>query len=352
MRLALSIGPATWLQSSGVDVAVERVQRAEALGFDSVWATEDPDGWDAFAALSLLAGKTSRIHLGSGLTNPYLRHPNLIAASIATLQRASGGRAFLGIGRGEPDWYRRAFGMEIGSPLKRVRETIDVLHQWWGADARASNDGEFVVRDWRRSFSPGTPPPIYIGATGRQMLAQAGAIGDGVRFNVLSSPELIRDGIGTARDAASAAGRVPDALRMFASPSLTITRDPETRRRAIDAAKTTMAYIHVLPGMDRQLLGLEPDFEVATILSRVRNVMRTEEVLARGGSFADLKAAGDLSAAKTIIPDDLVLAVAAIGTWNDVEPRLRLYADAGVTDVFASPETVADDTVRAAILAL
>jgi len=44
--------------------------------------------------------------------------------------------------------------------------------------------------------------------------------------------------------------------------------------------------------------------------------------------------------------------VAAIGTWNDVAPRLRFYAEAGVTDIFASPETVADDTIRAAILAL
>ena len=120
MRFALDIGPELWRAPDGVRASIELAQTAEEANYDTIWASEDPDGWDAFGALNVLARETRRINLGTGVTNPYLRHPNLIAASIATLDRSSNGRAFLGLGRGEPDWYRNAFGMELGSPLKRV----------------------------------------------------------------------------------------------------------------------------------------------------------------------------------------------------------------------------------------
>lgn len=351
MRLGVEIGPEQWTKSAdGVAKSIARVQRAEALGFETVWASEDPDGWDAFGALNTVGQHTSRIHLGTGVTNPYLRHPNLIAASLATLQRSSGGRAFLGFGRGEPDWYRTAFGMEIGSPLKRVQETISVLRQWWEPAQTATNDGEFVVRNWTRAFHPGSPPPIYLAATGPKMFALAGSIAEGMRINLLASTELIRTGVDQARRAAAETGRDPGALRVFANPSLAITDSDATFRRAINRAKGTMALIHVLPGMDRQLLGVDRQFDVERILADVRTVMKTDEVLARGGSFADLRAAGDLPAARELIPDDLVLEVAAIGTWDQAKGHLARLHDAGVTDFLVDPAVVEDDEIRRLIM--
>src|SRR5829696_2955236 len=123
MRLALEIGPELWRKPGGVQRSMERAQSAEQAGFDTIWASEDPDGWDAFSALSVLATATERIHLGTGVTNPYLRHPNLIAASVATLDHASGGRAFLGLGRGQTEWYQRALGIDNGKPLAVLQET-------------------------------------------------------------------------------------------------------------------------------------------------------------------------------------------------------------------------------------
>ncbi len=102
-------------------------RRADAGGIDSLWVTEDPDGWDAFALLGAMSQQTSRIRLGTGVTNPYLRHPDLMAASIATLDRLAPGRAFLGLGRGQPEWYEHGLGMEVGRPLERVEETIGLV---------------------------------------------------------------------------------------------------------------------------------------------------------------------------------------------------------------------------------
>lgn len=342
MRLALSIGPGSWLKPDGVEQSIARVRAAEAAGFASVWASEDPDGWDAFAALSAFAVNTERIQLGTGVTNPYLRHPNLISASIATLDRASSGRAFLGLGRGEPDWYRNAFAMEIGSPLARVEETIGLLRQWWGPEQMARSAGEITVRDWRRTFPPLGMPPIYIAATGPKMQTLAGSIADGVRFNTLASLTFLKRSVATVKAGAQAANRDPASLRVFATPNLTITRSNEDVEAVLERMKSTIALIHVLPGMSKQLEGLESEFDIEAILARVRRRMHTDEILARGGSFADLRREGDLIAARKEIPVELVDRIALVGPIEQVLPRLAQYAEIGITDVFADPDQISD----------
>ena len=342
MRLALSIGPGLWLKPNGVEQSIAKVRLAEQAGFDTVWASEDPDGWDAFSALSVLARSTERIHLGTGVTNPYLRHPNLISGSVSTLDRASNGRAFLGLGRGEPDWYRTAFAMEIGSPLARLEETVGLLRQWWGPDQTARGEGEITVRDWRREFSPLGNPPIYIAATGSKTQALAGRVADGIRFNTLASLPFLKRSVATFQDGAIAVNRDPSDLRIFAHPNLTITERDDQIEPVLERMKTTIALIHALPGMDKQLDGLESEFDVEAILARVRRHMRTDEILARGGSFADLRREGDLDAARKAIPAELVDRVALVGPVERVIPRLAEYAEIGITDVFADPDQLAD----------
>jgi alkanesulfonate monooxygenase SsuD/methylene tetrahydromethanopterin reductase-like flavin-dependent oxidoreductase (luciferase family) len=352
MRLALDIGPELWRKPGGVQRSIERAQLAEELGFDTVWASEDPDGWDAFSALSVLARSTERIHLGTGVTNSYYRHPNLISASVATLDHASDGRAFLGLGRGEPDWYRTAFGMEIGSPLRRVRETVDLLRQWWSPEQRATGEGEITVRGWKREFSPVGNPSIYIAATGPKMQALAGEIADGIRFNLLGSLPFLKRGIETFLEAARSVNHDPANLRIFASLGLSITENDDQIEPILERKKTTIALIHALPGMERQLDGLETEFDVEAIISRVRRHMRTDEILARGGSFADLRREGDLEAARKAIPLELVDRVAVVGPPARVLPRLADYAALGITDIFADPAQVRHPEVRTELLSL
>jgi 5,10-methylenetetrahydromethanopterin reductase len=350
MRLALELGPGIWLKR-GVEASIGLVQAAEAAGFDSVWASEDPDGWDAFSALSAIARNTESIALGTGVTNPYLRHPNLIAASVATLDHASNGRAFLGIGRGEPDWYRTAFGMDIGSPLKRVEETVDLLRQWWGPNQIASGSGEITVRAWRREFAPLSTPPIYIAATGPKMQSLAGRIGDGMRLNTLASTEFIRNAVRTARDSRA---EVNDGrpFRIFANPNLTITNIERESEEVLERLKATVALIHVLPGMHQQLNGLEQQYPIDRILADVRKAMKTEEVLARGGSFADLRRVGDQKAARALIPTGLMRELAIVGQLDEVRTRVRALADLGVTDIFVNLEAATDPDQIAGLSAL
>ena len=336
MHWNLELTPHVWTRAAsptgGIQHSLELARQAEGLGFDSVWLSEDPDGWDAFAALILLARETHRIRLGTGVTNPYLRHPNLIAASVATLDWVSGGRAFLGLGRGQAEWYGGAFGMNAGRPLARLRATVDLLRQWWRPPHVATGEGEVVSRGWRRSFGPLSEPPIYLAATGPATLALAGEVADGVRINELASVEYLAEAIGIVKRAARDAGRDAEALRIFYHPSIVVVRTEAERVAALERKKATVALIHALPGMDRQLE--TPGLDVATIMAGVRRAMRTEEVLAEGGGFPELRERGDLTAAKRAIPAELMARVALVGTLDEVRRRVDELAAVGVTDLF------------------
>ncbi|MEX2425411.1 MAG: LLM class flavin-dependent oxidoreductase, partial [Thermomicrobiaceae bacterium] len=145
---------------------IQMIEAADQAGLDSAWISEDPDGWDAFAVLGAAVRSTSQIRLGTGVTNPYLRHPNLMAMSTSTLDRMSGGRAFLGLGRGQPEWYRQALGGSGStSPLAQLETAIHLLRQWWRPPHRASAESDPEVRDWARSIWPAQQHvPIYLAA--------------------------------------------------------------------------------------------------------------------------------------------------------------------------------------------
>ena len=83
-------------------VAVRMAQRAEADGFDGWFVVDSQNlAGDCYVALAQAAAATERIRLGTGVTNPYTRHPAVTASAIASVHAESGGRAVLGIGRGD-----------------------------------------------------------------------------------------------------------------------------------------------------------------------------------------------------------------------------------------------------------
>ena len=169
--------------------------------------------------------------------------------------------------------------MELGSPLEHVRETVNLLRQWWEPNQTASSDGEITVRHWRREFSPLGAPPIYLAATGRKMQALAGQIADGLRLNTLGSVPFLKRSVETFLEAATSVNHDPADLRIFANPGLTITANDDQIEPALERKKTSIALLHALPGMDQQLEGLEAEFDIEAILARVRKHMRTEEIL-------------------------------------------------------------------------
>ncbi|MGI9254701.1 MAG: LLM class flavin-dependent oxidoreductase, partial [Thermomicrobiales bacterium] len=322
---------------------------ADAAGIDAIWVNEDPEGWDAFAVLGAIAARTSRALLGPSVTNPYLRHPNLIAASLATLDRLSGGRAVLGLGRGQPEWYEQGLGMERGDPLARLEETAALLRAWQRPEHRASSPGggQFGVRGWERQVMPLQPsPPLLLAAVGPRALELAGRVAVGVIFNELTSDAALAEMIPAAREAACDAGRDPSRLWFVLKTEAAITEDPAPVLRR---QKTLFALVNALPGMER--LVRVPGFDVDGTIAHVRGILGTERHLADGRAFPDLRR-GDLAAAREAIPNDLVAALAMAGDRGFVRGRLAAVAALGVTHVgLAAPEDAGSATAWAASVA-
>jgi 5,10-methylenetetrahydromethanopterin reductase len=351
LQFALDVAPGTWAAAqargdakstrAAIARTIEIARIADEAGIESIWALEDPDGWDAFAVLTAMARVTERIRLGTGVTNPYYRHPSLIAASVSTLDLLSDGRAFLGLGRGQSEWYQHALGIRVGKPVRAIEETFDLLDQWWSPEMRASSTetaSEYQVNAWERVIRPlQSHLPIYLAAVGPLALKVAGRHTDGVLFNDLASLSFMRQAIAEVRAAARAAGRRPERLSFYARAGIVITDDPEP---LYERRKSTVAAIHALPGMER-LLETE-GIDTERVIADVRQAMRTQETLDQGGGFRDLRRGGDLEAAKRAIPSELMRDLVVAGSIADVRARLAQFAEIGITHVFLAAQ---DDSV-------
>ena len=127
MKLGLSIG----YSGAHLEVPVALVQRAEELGYDSVWSAE-AYGSDAITPLAFLAAKTSRIKLGTGIMQLAARTPANAAMSSASIDAmAGGGRFIAGLGVSGPQivegWYGQPWGkpyylslIHISEPTRRT----------------------------------------------------------------------------------------------------------------------------------------------------------------------------------------------------------------------------------------
>ncbi|MEE9608090.1 MAG: LLM class F420-dependent oxidoreductase [Myxococcota bacterium] len=183
-----------------LDVTLE----AERLGFESVWMPEhlifpvemggsphpgqdhppvppSTPVFDAFAWLAFLAGKTSRIRLGTSVYLLGLRHPFVAARAVQTLDIVSGGRSEIGIGAG---WLRSewsAAGLDPRTRGRRLDEALAVCKRLWSEEV-VEHHGEFfdfapVVFEPKPVQKPW--PPIHVGGESEAALRRAAWQADG-----------------------------------------------------------------------------------------------------------------------------------------------------------------------------
>ena len=119
-----------------IDVAAVRqvAQRAEALGFDDLWVTENTLDhvfcFDPVAVLSYAAAVTTRIRLGASVVVLPIHHPALVAHQWACLDYLSDGRAILGVGLGREHHYAQ-FQIPREARVRRFREDVELIRALW-----------------------------------------------------------------------------------------------------------------------------------------------------------------------------------------------------------------------------
>ena len=136
--------------------AVECVQLAEALGYESAWMAEGHGG-DQFSILTACALSTQRIRLGTSITSVYVRTAPTIAMAAACVDHYSNGRFVLGVGSSHKVQVEPEHGLEFTKPVTRLRETVEVVRRLL-KDSRVSYEGEVVkIKDFDLWFQPLRP---------------------------------------------------------------------------------------------------------------------------------------------------------------------------------------------------
>ena len=291
-------------------------QYAERQGFEAVWHAESRLARDAITPLAAIAAVTEKIKLGTGVINNWTRNVGLTAATFLTLDELSDGRGILGIGAW---WDPLAWkvGIDRKKPLRAMREYVTVLQRLFRME-NVTFEGEFVkVRDIRLDVvygDPSTPRkiPIYIGATGWEMIELTGEIADGIALNYLVSPDYNRKAMEHLMKGAAKAKRNWEDIDR---PQLVVCSLDNDAEKAIDNARPLVA----------QYLGQQPHIAKA---SGVKESLIEEVTNALGGWPAK---PGGLEKAKQLVDDNLVQLVTASGTADDCRKKIEHYNDTGCT---------------------
>ncbi|HKM99004.1 MAG TPA: LLM class flavin-dependent oxidoreductase [Candidatus Binataceae bacterium] len=221
------------IESAPAKEYVAHVRLAEQLGFGVCWVPEDLYR-GAFTLAAGIASATSKIRIGLGILNPYVRHPATIAMELGALEELSGGRTVLGIGAGLRMWIEGQLGIPYNKPATAMRETIEIVRALFRG-GRVDYAGK-VFRISRLSLNfqpPRAVVPTHLGVLGPKNLEMAGAIADGLILSVMTTPAYARYALEHARAGAAKAGRTLDDFEVSANLFISISEDEKAARDAV-----------------------------------------------------------------------------------------------------------------------
>lgn len=169
---------------------VASARRLEDAGYRGVWSWDHFTGQgdrtvpvvEQWTILSAAAGATSRIGLGTFVTNLMNRHPAVVARMASTLQGVSGGRFTLGIGIGGAPKEHRAYGIDfpdVDERVERLEEAVAVLRALWTGGPVTRPSRYYPLEDAYAFPAPVPPPRIIVGGGSPRGVRVAARIGDG-----------------------------------------------------------------------------------------------------------------------------------------------------------------------------
>jgi 5,10-methylenetetrahydromethanopterin reductase len=287
---------------------------AEAKGFAAVWQAESRLVREATVPMAAFASVTERIRIGSGVVDCWTRNPARLAATFSTLDDLAPGRVLLGIGA----WWdplAAKVGISRARPLTAMREIVTAVRALL-ANETVTMHGEFVHLDGVELdyvYQERRPKdvPIYLGATGMQMMELAGELCDGVVLNYLVSPDYNRTALEHLAAGAAKAGRSLDDIDR---PQLVVCSVHEDRATALDMARM----------MVTQYLGQQPHIMKASGVP--------QSLLDDVGKVLTWPATHEqVAAASRLVPDEIVQMLTASGTAADARAKVAEYMADGCT---------------------
>jgi probable F420-dependent oxidoreductase len=211
------------------DMPPERIvnltRQAEAAGFTYGWVFDSHVIWqEPYPLLTLMAANTKRMRLGTCVTNPAVRDPTVTASLLATLNRISGGRMNLGIGRG--DSSRRVMGKKP-TTIERLEEAVNLIRDLTGGK-QVTHEGQPLRMPWANMGVP----PIWVAGYGPKALRCAGRIAEGVILQ-FADPDLIKWCLGFVREGSAAAGHDFAKIQVMSATAVWVSDDRARAREQV-----------------------------------------------------------------------------------------------------------------------
>ena len=301
---------------------MREITLAEELGYDQVWVGDSQLIWrEMYVILGAAAQATSRILLGSGVTNPVTRVSAVTASAAATLQELSGGRLTLGIGSGFTSVNTMGRRPATRARLESSVDEIRALCR--GARVPAGSE------EMRLMFAaPEKCPPIAVAASGPKMLRLAGRIGDGVILaRVAMEGDMLARMLECVNDGRREGGREGEPFRRFLSVSAAVDEDGS---KAVSVVRP-----HVARSILKPFWGLSP--AAAAAAERMTGRYDNYQHLNPNAAHADA------------VPDDVVPEFALAGTpARCIETAQRMF-DNGINQITIRPYAV-DGRPRASMI--
>ncbi len=282
-------GPAG--DSLGYQKYIDYVLHAEALGFHGVFVVEHHfTGVGQVSAslnlLSYLAGRTTRIRLGTAVVVLPWHNPALLAEQVATLDLVSNGRFDFGVGKGYRPTEFAGFQLPIEQATERFDETMAFLKKAWSTDGRFSHQGrhwkfEDVVIEPRPTQRP--HPPLWMGAGSFESIRRAAQGGYNLLLDQIAPVDLIIERVQAYKAECQRVGRSVKPHQVGVARALQIVMSEEERAKALQVRMQVLKNIGGLargPGAERyQNIGSHSDPNLASEESALLGT--PDEIMAR-----------------------------------------------------------------------
>jgi 5,10-methylenetetrahydromethanopterin reductase len=326
IRWNMKVGTVTGPLLNGIAIELE------ALGYDTVLFTDNqgaaPDVW---TALGCAAAQTTRVQLGTGVTNTLTRDVSVTADAALTLQALTMGRCVLAVGRGDASAHYMG---AVPEPLASYEHKIAALRTYLRGDVVRRGDVDGRI-EWLR-FLPGLPPvPLELVPSGPRVARIAARFADRISFAVGADPEYVAGFVAHAKAEAEAAGRDPATIRFGAWINAVLHDDEAVARNAVRGTAALWARFSAFRGRDLASL--------PGPLAKAAQYLR---------DHYDMTAHGEgLAAHARDLPDDFIDWFTVIGSADRVRRRLAALAAAGLDYCYVVPGTLgfADEVGAASI---
>jgi len=307
------------------DLPIRRIQRAEELGFDSVWTAESY-GSDAMTPLAHIGALTSKIKLATGIAQIAARTPANLAMCAQTIDDMFEGRMILGLGVSGPQIVEGWYGQPWGKPADRLRDTVQIVQKILRRDGPVTHEGREISLPYTgpgssglakplKSILHGNPNiPIMLGTSTNENIRMTAEIADGwvsmswypgalKRFG-----PLIEQGLARRTD-----GRTLKDFRIVAINSIYVADDVRT---AMDAAKGPIALF--AGGMGAKTKNYHKERMASAGFAEAAE--RVQELFLAGRKDEAVQA----------VPDEYVDLIALAGPPERIKEKWKDWADSGL----------------------